>query len=120
MTETFPGSPEFVSRARQGVAAFLGGDVPDDVVQVATLLVSELAPNAVVHARSAFVVSAELLPACVRVEVEDASVQLPEVLQPTPSSAAGRGMFMIEALSSRWGAEPTAEGKRVWFELSLP
>ena len=90
------------------------------MVEVATLLVSELATNAVMHARSAFVVSAALLTESVTVEVEDASAQLPEVLQPATSSETGRGMSVIEALSSRWGAEPTAEGKRVWFELSLP
>jgi hypothetical protein len=29
-------------------------------------------------------------------------------------------MFIVDALSSCWGAEPTDGGKRVWFELPLP
>jgi anti-sigma regulatory factor (Ser/Thr protein kinase) len=89
-------------------------------MQTAALLVSELVTNAVVHAHSPFTVTAAVLADSVNVEVQDGSAQLPEVLQPTPSSPAGRGMFMVEALSSRWGAEPIAGGKRVWFELPLP
>jgi anti-sigma regulatory factor (Ser/Thr protein kinase) len=120
MTETFPDAPEFVSRARHDVEAFLrGADVSEDVMQTAALLASELVTNAVLHAHSPFTLTAELGAQRLRVEVEDASTQLPEVLRPTPSSAAGRGMFMVEALSSRWGAEPMPGGKRVWFELVL-
>jgi anti-sigma regulatory factor (Ser/Thr protein kinase) len=117
--ETFPASPQCVSWTRHKVKEFLGGDVPPKVVEVAVLLVSELATNAVRHAHSPFTVTAELLGETVTVEVDDANGELPQVLQPAPSSAVGRGMFMIEALSSRWGAERIAGGKRVWFQLAL-
>ena len=119
MTGAFPAAPEFVSRARHDVEAFLSGDVPEEVMQTAALLVSELAANAVLHARSPFTLTAELAAEFLRVEVEDTSPQLPEVRRPTRFSTSGRGMFMVEALSSRWGAEPTSGGKRVWFELPL-
>jgi hypothetical protein len=26
-------------------------------------------------------------------------------------------MFLVDALSARWGSEPTPDGKRVWFEI---
>lgn len=119
MTQTFPASPEYVSRVRHDVESFLQGEVSATVRETAMLLVSELAANAVLHARSWFTVAAELSGRCLKVEVEDASRQLPVVLHPTASSISGRGMFMVEALSSRWGAEPTRGGKRVWFVLAF-
>ena len=118
MTHTFPDAPEFVSRARHDVEAFLSeNDVGGELMQVAVLLASELAANAVLHAHTPFTLTAELAAERLTIEVEDASAKLPEVLRPSASSASGRGMFMVDAMSSRWGAEPTPGGKRVWFEL---
>ena len=118
--ETFPAAAECVSRARHDVGAFLNSGVPIDVTQMAMLLVSELSTNAVRHAHSPFTVSAMLAPGLLRVEVEDRDRRLPTVRHPGPTAVTGRGMLMVDALSARWGAEPTADGKRVWFELVVP
>ncbi|KJY41058.1 regulatory protein [Streptomyces sp. NRRL S-444] len=32
----------------------------------------------------------------------------------------GRGLRLVEAVTDRWGAEPTATGKTVWFECDGP
>lgn len=109
-----------VAGARWELETFLAGAVADEVVEVAVLLVSELATNAFLHARSPFTVSAALEANAVRVEVEDESAQLPAVGHPDPEAAGGRGMFLVEALACCWGSEPTPGGKRVWFELALP
>jgi len=119
MVATFGNGPGSVSRARREVGALIDGDVPEEVAEVAVLLVSELASNAVAHARSPFTISAELSPDALVVAVEDASPQLPEVQYPSASAPGGRGLLLVERLSSRWGAEPTPGGKRVWFELGL-
>jgi len=107
-------------RARHVLEAFFADAVPDDVVQVAVLLTSELVTNAVHHARSPFTISAALLPGGVRVEVEDASPTPPELCHPDSTSMSGRGVLMVDLLSARWGSEPTADGKRTWFELDTP
>ncbi|MFB6808103.1 ATP-binding protein [Streptomyces sp. NPDC056387] len=32
----------------------------------------------------------------------------------------GRGLLLVEAVTDRWGVEPTAGGKTVWFECDAP
>ncbi len=71
--QAFPGSPEQVGNVRRAIRFYLGSCPASDDV---TLAVSELATNAIVHSRSGrggtFVVRAELHPAWVWIEVEDA------------------------------------------------
>jgi anti-sigma regulatory factor (Ser/Thr protein kinase) len=53
-----------------------------------------------------------------RVEVRDSSSDLP-VTGPA-TGEGGRGLRIIDALSSDWGAELVADGKVVWAELERP
>jgi anti-sigma regulatory factor (Ser/Thr protein kinase) len=117
-TQTFEPEPLTVPAARNFVAAALqawGQDVGD-----APLLVSELATNAVLHARSEFTVTMELFESYLRVEVSDGNSR-PPVLAHVPHDAySGRGMALVDALSSSWGVDLHAEqGKTVWFEVAL-
>ncbi|MFG2906444.1 ATP-binding protein [Kitasatospora sp. NPDC048286] len=53
-----------------------------------------------------------------RVSVSDNSPVLPEASLPTDLLAlSGRGLFLVRALTHRFGAEPRKQGKVVWFEL---
>jgi anti-sigma regulatory factor (Ser/Thr protein kinase) len=81
------------------------------------LLVSELATNAVLHARTEFSISVHSLGRKVRICVEDGNPSLPVAKDYGPTAATGRGIALVEALSSRWGVEQKAAGKIVWFEL---
>ncbi|GAA2220714.1 hypothetical protein GCM10010232_00610 [Streptomyces amakusaensis] len=36
------------------------------------------------------------------------------------SEVHGRGLILVDALASRWGAERVVTGKRVWAELDIP
>ena len=85
-----------------------------------TLLLSELVTNAVRHAGTSFTVSAALAEESLQVGVEDLDPRLPVVVAPDPGEVTGRGMMLVDRLASRWGAEHTDAGKRVWFELDLP
>lgn len=92
--------------------------VPDEELrQRAVLVVSELATNAVLHAEAPFVLRAWRRAGTLRVELEDCSPVLPTLAGETTMS--GRGLRIVEALSSRWGARPQGVGKVVWAELSL-
>ena len=51
------------------------------------------------------------------VEVHDESPARPQLRPVDPSSARGRGMQLVQALSIRWGTEPGPLGKVVWAEL---
>lgn len=97
--------------------------------ETAELLISELVTNAVQAARA--IVSD--LPVDVRlsadrhrllIEVWDGSVQppIPRVVEndfPALNAESGRGLFLVETLSERWGWHPTRnpEGKVTWCEL---
>jgi hypothetical protein len=35
-----------------------------------------------------------------------------------PEAAGGRGLLLVDALSSAWGIETTAQGTTVWCELN--
>lgn len=118
VSPSYPAQLESVRLARRFVIAVLEdvdlGGCADD----AGLLVSELAANAVLHARSGF--SVHLRPTLeggVRVEVEDAS-PLPPVHTPHSASAmSGRGLDLVACTAVRWGSHPHGDGKAVWFEV---
>ncbi|MGQ7297140.1 ATP-binding protein [Quadrisphaera sp. KR29] len=118
VSPSYPAQLESVRLARRfvmGVVEAVGlGGCADD----AGLLVSELAANAVLHARTGF--SVHLRPTLeggVRVEVEDAS-PLPPVHTPHSASAmSGRGLDLVACTAVRWGSHPHGAGKAVWFEV---
>ena len=86
------------------------------------LLATELASNAIEHGGAPALLDACVRPHVVRVSVDDPSPVIP---QPGPVadgtteelSERGRGLLLIAALASRWGAEPRPHGKTVWFEI---
>ncbi len=84
----------------------------------AGLMVSELAANAVLHARSDFDVTVYEIVDGVRISVRDRSVALPVLVAPSATAMSGRGLALVQTLADQWGAGATAAaGKSVWFEL---
>jgi anti-sigma regulatory factor (Ser/Thr protein kinase) len=114
----FPGQPGSVRAARHLLRSHVAPMLPDEHVDTAVLLVSELVTNTVVHAGT----SVELV-VCIqdraglRVEVADGSVQHPTIRH-DPMASTGRGLHLLDALADRWGVTARATGKTVWFELS--
>jgi anti-sigma regulatory factor (Ser/Thr protein kinase) len=110
-----------IRAARRFVLAAIGDAVPDlrDAISV---MVSELAMNAVQYARTSFVVSIELSGDSLRVEVSDSGGGSPEA-QPLPpaSSPHGRGLFLVDRLADEWGVSPAADGpeRTVWFRVAM-
>jgi anti-sigma regulatory factor (Ser/Thr protein kinase) len=110
-----PPEPSSAGAARRFVAAAVGagGEVGD----LAVLLVSELATNAVLHAQTAFEVVVTVDDARVRVEVSDADPNMPSLKTYVRESISGRGLHMIAASADHWGFDAQPDGKVVWFEL---
>ncbi|MEO3808531.1 ATP-binding protein [Sphaerisporangium sp. B11E5] len=114
------GSPESVSLAREYVKTTIGADHPavDDV----TLLVSELVTNAVVHSDSHNGGKVTLTvtdgAGRIRGEVRDAGGDT--VPRPCNDMLAegGRGLLLVDLISTRWGVEDDIAGRVVWFELT--
>ncbi len=53
------------------------------------------------------------------VEVHDQDVRTPRVRTASANDEGGRGLFLVDQLSGRWGVRPTPTGKAVWFQLPL-
>lgn len=92
--------------------------VGDDVLASIELLVSELVTNAVLHASTAPRLAIRLSRATVRIEVYDDDPTIPRPLPFDTERIGGRGLYIVDAMSERWGAEPAGAGKVVWFELA--
>ncbi|MEO7371135.1 MAG: ATP-binding protein [Ilumatobacteraceae bacterium] len=82
------------------------------------LCLSEVVTNAVLHAGPPIVVEGGLIDKSVRVEVTDGSPDAPVQRQPGRLSPTGRGLNLLDSLTSSWGVEVTGNGKTVWFEIS--
>jgi len=90
----------------------------DNLGAMAEIVASELATNAVQHARSPFWVSISRSPTAIRIEVRDASLEPPECVRANASRAGGRGVSLIAALSHAWGTRDEVDGKTVWADVS--
>jgi anti-sigma regulatory factor (Ser/Thr protein kinase) len=89
------------------------------VVDEASLVVSELAANAVVHVGLPFAVTIGTGDGVVRIAVGDSnSDDLSAATRPNLTALSGRGLAIVEALAQRWGVYHSPEGKVVWAELS--
>jgi anti-sigma regulatory factor (Ser/Thr protein kinase) len=110
-----PPEPSSAGAARRFVAAALGAG--GEVAELAVLLVSELASNAVLHAATPFDVTVFLDEARLRVEVSDSNPTMPALRTYVRESVSGRGLHMVAASADRWGFDAQRDGKVVWFEL---
>ena len=110
----FEPEPQSVSAAREFVIASAARPPLDDLLRLA---VSELATNAVIHARSSFRVRVVAAGAGVRIEVADRSERMPVRNHQPYDAVSGRGIGIVEHLSTSWGVTPTPDGKSIWFEL---
>ncbi len=117
----FPAEPTSVPRSRRFVDRLLervDRQLQTDSLRAsAVLLTSELATNAVVHARTWFEVSIRTSERHVRIEVADTSEVIPQMSEITDDAEHGRGLRIVDAMASSWGVEPGHRGKTVWFEL---
>ena len=119
---TLPASPSSPRAARRFLVDTLGRrQVTAAVVDLATLLTSELVTNAVRYGRGLVRLSVRPGPPSVRVEVHDDNPDLPVMVELDDGTAEnGRGLRLVDELATRWGAEECAtDGKDVWFEIDL-
>lgn len=114
----FAPEPESVAHARRFVVGALRQSAPSDEVGMrVSALVSELATNAVLHARTAFRVVVKPGRSSIRVAVRDSSPKTPVRKEYGPLHPTGRGLEVVESMADRWGVEPADDGKVVWFEI---
>ena len=116
---TFPAIPQSVHAARRFAIDALAG-VHAEALESAELMVSELATNCIRHERMSFYVTISRLPSEIRVEVTDSGSGVPTMRSPGPNDPSGRGLQIVDMLSTEWGIEPEVPaGKTVWFSLAV-
>jgi anti-sigma regulatory factor (Ser/Thr protein kinase) len=116
--------PGSVGEARRFVRRVLEHWGFNEMVDTVALLTSELATNAVLHARTAFAVVVTSKAGDIRVDVLDNSSAPPRHRQNTTLAATGRGVAMVDRLATAWGATAAGElhgyVKGVWFTVPVP
>ena len=92
-----------------------------DLLDDALLLITELVTNAVLHGGPPILLAIECDDTSLHVRVRDGSPALPARREAGQESQNGRGMTLVELLTSTWGVVPVAheggDGKEGWFEL---
>ena len=111
---TFDSRVDSVREARHFAEAVVLGTGADPATTA--LLTSEIATNAVLHARTPFRVRVIEGSDHVRVEISNDEPELLLAMKDA-SEHGGRGLRIVDQLASHWGAESSRGDKVVWFEL---
>jgi anti-sigma regulatory factor (Ser/Thr protein kinase) len=118
LTGEFSCGRDAPGRARRlAVAALRRWGIEETLVDDAALVLSELANNAVIHARSSFSVEICAQACALRIAVADPRPRAFLGKGGSLTPRVGHGLGVIEAISSAWGVEDRPEGKVVWAEL---
>jgi anti-sigma regulatory factor (Ser/Thr protein kinase) len=89
-----------------------------------SLVVPELAANAVEHARTDFVVTVSRSDARLHGAVRDGTSYFPHRLEPAfastqvPLAERGLGLRLVHSVAAAWGAMPARAGKVVWATVT--
>jgi anti-anti-sigma regulatory factor/anti-sigma regulatory factor (Ser/Thr protein kinase) len=109
-------------QARELVVEACRGWGLDHLVDDAEVITSELASNAVRHARPLLQLVVATRGDYLHIAVRDGSESAPRVAvvsggAPADGRGPGHGLRLIDALATAWGSLPTADGKVVWATL---
>jgi anti-sigma regulatory factor (Ser/Thr protein kinase) len=114
-----PDQPQSVRDARAFVTELLTVCGLEEYAEPVRLVVSELVANAMLHVRSPCALEVTVRPNMLRIGVADAGSGLPQLQALSPASERGRGLHLVSAFSSSWGADPLLDGgKLVWAQLA--
>ena len=110
------------AQAPARVRHWLAGQLSDGTREAATLAVSEIVTNALVHSRleAGELIEVQTVPSSerVRVNVRHRGEPFPAVPSTAPPGPAGGwGLMVVESVSAAWGVEPAGERVVVWFEV---
>ncbi|MGW7050909.1 ATP-binding protein [Streptomyces sp. NPDC054887] len=117
-----PSRPESAATARRltHCVVFRQWQLSPQTAEYAVLLVSELVGNAVRHT-GARIFGLRMLRrrGWMRIEVRDPSRGLPCLMPVHELDTSGRGLFLVDKLSDRWGVDLLPRGKTTWFEMRV-
>lgn len=104
--------------ARDLVTTTLAGWGRTGLADDAALIVTELFSNALRHAPSPqYVLVIDWNGGRPRIEMWDSGDRLPELRNLSVDAESGRGLHLVQALSTSWGSRQLASAKCVWAVL---
>lgn len=119
-TRSFEHTPASAGAARRFAAEILAPSAEPAALQTIQLMVSELATNCICHTDSGFDLTIVRGPDRIRVEATDRGAGEPRKRSPKPTDATGRGLQIVDMLSTDWGYHRSpGGGKTVWFTLDI-
>ncbi len=117
--EMYLSHPDSVRSARHFAREVLAeSGVPEQRRELAELLVSELASNAVKHTATNFTLAIEVKDSTIRIEVTDTGSGQPTLKHPEPDQPNGRGLLIVDNMADDWGTTVDGSTKTVWCILS--
>ncbi|GAA3839571.1 SpoIIE family protein phosphatase [Streptomyces phyllanthi] len=112
--------PQAVGHARRFTRRTLRAWGVEFEADAVLLVVSELVTNALAHTDGQVRLDLTLVDDRLRVAVADSSPRTP--VGPASigwEATGGRGILLVEAMSSAWGTVPAGGGKQVWAETAI-
>jgi anti-sigma regulatory factor (Ser/Thr protein kinase) len=115
-------TPEAARAARCYVTDVLRAwAMPADLVEMARLLTSELASNAITHGQGqggTLTLEVRSFGCCLSIDVADHSPDVPVPRIPAGDAENGRGLLLIAQVADSWGYYFAGGRKHVWFHLA--
>lgn len=105
----------FLQRELRGL---LGPDL-DRAPEEGALVVSELVTNSVRAGTREVEVALSVTSTHLEVRVCDDGGGWPQQRQAGTADVTGRGLLLVSAIATEWGAEPQPRGKVVWARIAL-
>jgi anti-sigma regulatory factor (Ser/Thr protein kinase) len=90
-----------------------------ELVYEAGVVATELLSNAVRACRSRVILRLDVHHRSIRIEVYDDGPGLPVERHVSADEVGGRGLRIVDSLSTSWGTIPRPAGKCVWSEMSV-
>ncbi|MER5860482.1 SpoIIE family protein phosphatase [Streptomyces sp900105245] len=112
-----------VKAARQFITDNLHQWGLDDLIDNFQLITSEIVTNALIHADSDVDLRLREYPDHLRLEVRDTNPTPPiptpitQTLEQNQQAEHGRGLNIVDTLSTQWGNTPSGRGKTIWVDI---
>jgi anti-anti-sigma regulatory factor len=120
LESTFGPEPGSITLAREMVVTACRSWGFDHLADPAELVVAELVSNAVRHARTPLSLSLTCTKRKLHIAVRDQAQDPARLVGPTSENGGGgRGLIIIEALTTGWGCTAVPDGKVTWATLSI-
>jgi anti-sigma regulatory factor (Ser/Thr protein kinase) len=115
LSRRYPAESGSPRAARVDLARYLTYHGLAHLIPTATLLVSELVTNSLVHATEPIELHATCQCGTLNIEVSDREAAVTAAHR----EDNGRGLTIVDSLAAQWGVRFNGVGRTTWFELGL-